>query len=80
MIDKGLWRRLASLDPVVARERLDPFLTGAEIDDLLVRQQRLVRYIFGLIQERGEGAVLYTEGSGPAIETASARGVGSTVR
>lgn len=56
---RDLWEKLRSLDDEAISARVDPYLTGAELDALLVRREALVEYIQNMIDQRGEQAVLY---------------------
>ncbi|MFQ5742039.1 MAG: hypothetical protein ACE5HV_00460 [Acidobacteriota bacterium] len=59
-VSRALWQRLQELDEAEVKERLKPFLRGAEIDGLLKRRRKLVEHFQALIAERGEAKVLYT--------------------
>ncbi len=57
--DRDLWQRLRTADRRAAAERLEPYLTGRELRSLMIRWQRLVEHIEGLIAENGESSVLF---------------------
>jgi len=57
--ERSLFEKLRTLDEATVRERLKPYLRSGEIDALLKRRQELVARFAKLVQERGEGAVLY---------------------
>jgi len=57
--EKGLWENLKNLDEVVVKERLKDLLKSSEIKALLKRREKLVKHIQGLIDQNGEGAVLF---------------------
>ena len=58
-VERGFWQGLQALDRETVEERLDPYLTGNEIDQLMERRERVMGHIQSLLDERGEGAVLY---------------------
>ena len=58
--ERGLLEKLRTLDEAAVRARLNESLQGAEIDAMLKRRAELVAHFDKLIQEKGEGAVLYT--------------------
>ncbi len=57
--DRDLWLHLQSLDRQAVAAELEPFLTRRELLSLLIRWQKLVDHIEGLIAEHGEGAVIF---------------------
>jgi len=57
--ERHLWERLRGLSDDEIRAHLAPYLSGREIMALLARRERLVHHIEGLIDERGERAVLF---------------------
>jgi hypothetical protein len=57
--ERGIWLGLKNLDETEVRKRLAPYLSLAEMDALLVRHEKMVKYFQELIDERGEAAVLY---------------------
>jgi hypothetical protein len=57
--ERNLWNGLRNLDPATARDELSPFLDPAEIKALLKRRDIIVRHFQKLIDEKGEGRVLY---------------------
>ncbi len=56
---RGLWYNLRHLDEAVVRDRLSPFLSRREIDDVINRRDLLVRLIQDLIDQKGEENVLF---------------------
>jgi hypothetical protein len=57
--ERGIWLGLKNLDETEVRERLAPFLFPTEMDALLVRHEKMVKYFQELIDKKGEAAVLY---------------------
>jgi len=57
--ERRLWRRLQTVTDDDIKARLSPYLGGREIMTLLARRARLVAHIEGLIDHRGEDAVLF---------------------
>jgi hypothetical protein len=57
--ERGIWLGLKNMDETEVRERLAPFLFPAEMDALLVRHGKMVKYFQDLIDKKGELAVLY---------------------
>ena len=57
--ERGLLEKLRTLDEGAVRTQLKSYLRGGEIDAMLKRRQELVAHFDKLVQERGEGAVLY---------------------
>lgn len=58
--DRDLWQAIQDLDEEKVRSRLGPYLSGSEVKFLLKRRARLVKHFQRLIDEQGEGAVLYS--------------------
>lgn len=58
--ERGMYRRLKTLDEAVVRERLKPYLSSFETDALLKRRRLILERLDELIAERGEDKVLYT--------------------
>ncbi len=58
--ERSLWEKLQTLDEAVVKERLKDFLSPREINGLLERRRLLVEHVQNLIDEHGEGGVLYT--------------------
>ena len=50
---------MQALDKETLDEAVGEFLTSSEIDQLLERRDLVVAHIQGLIDERGEGAVVF---------------------
>ena len=57
--ERGLWQKLQSLDVAQLTSRVDEFVTDFEIREVLRRRDLLVAHIQRLIDERGEGAVIF---------------------
>ncbi len=57
--DRDFFQRLKTVDRQAAAAKLDPYLTHPELRALMVRWQKLVDHIQGLIDRRGEPAVLF---------------------
>ncbi len=57
--ERSLWTRLQQLNEGEVRQRLKPYLRGAEIDALLKRRIKIIERINALIAEKGEDAVLF---------------------
>ncbi len=57
--DRLFWERLNTLDREVVRERVKPFLRKNEIKALFRRWDRLIDFIQGLIEAKGEDFVLF---------------------
>lgn len=57
--ERGFWQTLKNLDETEVRRRLDPYLTGYEINALLARRDNLVQYLQERIDEMGEEHVLF---------------------
>lgn len=66
--ERRLWNALRELDKTEATEQLSPYLSKAEIRALMVRRDKLVEHIQALIDEWGEGLILFD--IGPATEIA----------
>jgi hypothetical protein len=58
--ERGFWEKLQSLNDEVIREELENLLQSNEIKSLLKRRDKLIEHIQGLIEKRGEGAVLFS--------------------
>jgi hypothetical protein len=58
--EKNVWVRLKNLDRNVVEEELAPYLNSGQIKSLMKRQELLVEYIQGIIDERGEKKVLFS--------------------
>ena len=57
--ERSLYENLRGLDPELVEERLDPYLTQVEIDALMARQKKLVKYLERRINRHGEDAILF---------------------
>ncbi len=57
--DRDLWERLQTVDRQAVAADLEPFLTPRELRSLLIRWQRLVETIQGLIAKNGERTVIF---------------------
>jgi hypothetical protein len=66
--ERRVWERLQNLDETEISERLSPFLNEKERNAVMKRRAALVKHIQHLIDERGEGKVLF---SFPALPEAS---------
>jgi hypothetical protein len=58
--ERGMYRKLKTLDEAVVRERVKDYLNAFEIEALLARRKLIVERLDKLIAERGEDKVLYT--------------------
>jgi hypothetical protein len=66
--ERRLWKVLRELDETEATRQLAPYLSKTEIRALMVRRDKLVEHIQALIDEWGEGSILFD--IGPATEIA----------
>ena len=66
--DRRVWRALKELDRGAADKVLGPYLSGAEIDALFIRRDKLVDLLQARIDESGEELVLFDQR--PPTETA----------
>ena len=66
--ERRLWNVLRNLDESEVTQRLAPYLPKAEIRALMVRRDKLVEYIQALMDEWGEGPILFD--IGPPTEIA----------
>jgi len=57
--ERGFWEALQGLDTASLEEAVGDYLTNSEIEQLLERRDRVVAHVSGLIDVRGEGAVLF---------------------
>lgn len=57
--DRTLLAKMRELDKEQLKEHLGSCLTGSEIDALLTRRDKIVKFFDGEIAHKGEGAVLY---------------------
>ena len=60
-VERSLWEKLQTLDEALIRERLEDYVRPYELSGLLERRRLLVEHIQNLIDENGEGGVLYTK-------------------
>ena len=58
--ERGVWEQLNQVEDETIENTLAPFLSHAQIKTLLKRRQKLVAHLRGLIDEQGEGNVLFT--------------------
>ena len=65
--ERRLWKVLRELDETEATRQLAPYLSKAEISALMVRRDKLVEHIQALIDEWGEGSILFDIGPGTEI-------------
>ena len=56
---RDVWERLQALDQEEVAGQLGEYLTRFELDSMFERRDALVEHIQALIDERGEGAVIY---------------------
>ena len=66
--ERRLWNVLRNLDESEVTQRLAPYLSTGEISALMVRRDKLVEYIQALMDEWGEGSILFD--IGPPTEIA----------
>ena len=66
--ERRLWNVLRELDETEATRRLAPYLSKGEIQALMVRRDKIVEHIQALIDDWGEGSILFD--IGPATEIA----------
>ncbi len=66
--ERRLWKMLRDLDETEVTRRLAPYLSKVEIRALMVRRDKLVEHIQAIIDEWGEGAILFD--IGPPTEVA----------
>jgi hypothetical protein len=66
--DREVWQALKELDRTKAENALRPFLTGAEIDALFARRDKLLDLLQARIDVWGEELVLFDQR--PPTETA----------
>lgn len=66
VLERRFWERLRDLDPETVRAALDPYLRRTEIDALLQRQKKLVRFLDKRIARHGEQAILFEFVAAPA--------------
>ena len=57
--ERSLYENLRNLDPEEVREHLDPYLTEVEIDALMARKKKLVKFLEKRIRRHGESAILF---------------------
>jgi len=57
--ERSLFNALRTLDEELVRDRLGPHLSKARLRAVLTRARKLVKKLENLIEDRGEGAVLY---------------------
>lgn len=57
-LPRSLWDSLRSLEESAVREKVGPYIGHLQMASLLSRRKALVEYIEGLIETRGEAAVL----------------------
>lgn len=59
--ERTVWKRLQALDEESVRVSLGELLNNRQLEALLARREKLISYIQGLIDERGEKLVLFDE-------------------
>ena len=57
--DRALFERLSTLTEDEVKEATRPYLSDFEVDAVLERRNKLVQHFSRLIEEKGEGRVLY---------------------
>jgi hypothetical protein len=57
--ERKLFESLKALNAKEFRERMKPYLTGAEMDGVLARRDKIVSFIQKSIAEKGENEILY---------------------
>jgi hypothetical protein len=57
--ERRLWSAVHEIDEETLRRRLEPYLESQEISKLLRRRKQMIRRIQGLIDKKGEEAVLF---------------------
>lgn len=57
--ERHLWHALQNLDPNEVHRQLAPYLNRAQIEAVLARRDLIVKHLRGLIEEWGEGVVLF---------------------
>jgi hypothetical protein len=58
-VERSFWEHLQDVDDATIRAALDPYIVGSDVTALLQRRQMIVDRINQLIEERGEGAVVF---------------------
>ena len=58
-VERVFWERLQALDEDQMRAQLGDLLDGSALRSLMIRRERLIRYIEELIAERGEDVVIF---------------------
>jgi len=58
-VERVFWERLQALDEDQVRAQLGELLDGSALRSLMIRRERLIRYIEELIAERGEDVVIF---------------------
>ena len=59
LVSRRIWEKLRAIDPDEMSRRLAPFLESQQTIALRARLEKLIEHIQRLIEERGEGAVLF---------------------
>ena len=59
MCERKLWRALQKTDDETIRERLEPYLTSAELTKLFLRKKKLIKHFNKRIKKHGEDRILY---------------------
>ncbi|MBI3697557.1 MAG: hypothetical protein HY238_22320 [Acidobacteria bacterium] len=57
--DRKLLLRIRELDREILRQRLEKYLTSAELDGILARRDKIIKFFDDQIAEKGEAAVLF---------------------
>jgi hypothetical protein len=60
--ERALWEKIQNLKEEEVREKVETpgYLTEAQVRTLMKRKEKLIEYIEELIEEKGQGAVLYS--------------------
>lgn len=67
---RSLWIKLQSLDDALISQTLEPYMGRKEINALLGRREKLIKWLKKKIEKEGEGEVLFGWGSLPPSSTA----------
>ncbi len=59
LCERKLWTALQETDDEAIRERLEPYLTSAELTKLFLRKQKLIKHFDKRIKKHGEAKILY---------------------
>jgi len=59
LCERKLWSALREIDDETIRERLEPYLTSAELTKLFLRKKKLIKHFDKRIKKYGEEKILY---------------------